>query len=142
MRIHPMHQIAVMLRCLTHQSEVFGIPAVEFGWSVESAANLAELRKMSRSGYLVAVFFDAETLCLPWDRALKSVREVAPAALPVVCRKFSDTVSWPDLVEAGAFHAVSLPLDPIEVRHSLGFVWAATLRRSCNIIALDKRNCA
>ncbi len=137
-----MNHVVVLLGCVNDHCTAFSDHVVGFGWSLEGVANLQDLRKLSKIRNLVAVFFDAETMGLPWEQALRSVLDNAPAALPVACHKFSEAFAWPELAEAGAFHAVSLPFDPDELRQSLGFVWGAMLRRSRNVIALANRDCA
>jgi hypothetical protein len=109
----------------------------EFGWSLEIAADLDGLRALSAARSLVAVLFDAEGLALPWQRALKLVRDAASPALPIPCHHLSDRVNWPELAESGAFHALALPFDHSEVRQSLGFVSDARRRRSANVLSIS-----
>jgi DNA-binding NtrC family response regulator len=97
----------------------------EFGWSLEQVSNFENLRKLLRDRSVVAVLFEPKSLGISWSEALRLVLEIAPEALPMVCQRFSETVIWPDLAEAGAFHSLSLPLDARELRQSLGFVWTA-----------------
>jgi hypothetical protein len=109
----------------------------EFGWSLELAANLDGLRKLSAASSLVAVLFEAERLGLPWQNALKLVQQAASTALLVPCHRLSDRVNWPDLADSGAFHALALPLDRNEVRQSLGFISFARSRRSANVFSIS-----
>jgi hypothetical protein len=111
--------------------------APEFGWSLEIAAGLDALRELSAGGNLVAVLFDAHALGLPWKHALDLVRGAAAPALPIPCHRLSDRVNWPELAEAGAFHALALPFDRSEVRQSLGFVSVAGNRPAANVLSIS-----
>ncbi len=108
----------------------------EFGWSVEVAEDLHHLRLLGETGNVVAVFFEAKNLGQSWEDALRSVREAAPQALLIPCHRFSDSVNWPDLADAGAFHALPVPLKSDEVRQSLSFVWSARLRRTAKLVEM------
>ena len=103
--------------------------ASEFGWSVRNVAGMSELRDVASKGRLVAVLFDSTAGEGSWASALRSVQETAPEALAVVCHTSSERIPWPELAEAGAFHALLLPLHPTEVRQSLAFICAAQTRR-------------
>jgi len=106
--------------------------AREFGWALEKATDLVHLKALSRDYDPVVVLFDSTGLQEPWQRALQTILAAAPGALPIVCHRFSDTISWPDLVQAGAFHSLRLPLDPREVHQSLGFAWSVQCARLRN----------
>ncbi len=99
--------------------------AAEFGWLVAQAEDLSSLRKMNADQPLMAVLFRANNPGVPWQDALERVLEAAPTALPIACTGFSESIPWTDMADAGAFHELRLPIDPGEVRRSLGFVWAA-----------------
>ncbi len=99
--------------------------AASFGWSLEKAASFASLKELAGSRAVVAVLFEASMWKLSWEEALRLVIDAAPDALPVLCHGFADILHLPDLADAGAFHALRLPLHADEVRQSLGFVWAA-----------------
>jgi len=101
----------------------------EFGWCLDSAPDLDHLRNLASRSRVVAVMLDARALGMSWDHALESVRKIAPRALPIVCHRFSEDIEWPELVDAGAFHALPVPFDLSEVRQSLGYVSAASLQR-------------
>jgi DNA-binding NtrC family response regulator len=103
--------------------------AIQFGWSFKIAKSIRRLRDLGARSEVVAVISDLTLLAEPWEAALRAVRVAAPNALPIICQRFSDTVAWPELAAAGAFHAISLPLNPCEVRQSLGFVWASKHHR-------------
>jgi|KBSSwiStaDraftv2_1062776.scaffolds.fasta_scaffold1631159_1 hypothetical protein len=105
-----------------------GTLAAESGWSYEHAGNFGKLREIGRQRAIVAVLIDAGSLGVPIKDALQAVSEALPKALPIVCHKSSETIRWSDLADAGAFHALLMPLCESEVRQSLGFVWAAQRR--------------
>jgi hypothetical protein len=100
--------------------------ALEFGWLLETTVGIDGLRNVSDPA---AVLFHPKALGLSWDIALRSVLDAVPDALPIVCHTSSDVIDWPQLASAGAFHSLLLPLDPNELRQSLGFVQAAGRRR-------------
>jgi DNA-binding NtrC family response regulator len=107
--------------------------AAEFGWSVARVSSICQLADMKADGNLAAVLFNPQglgltKLGLTWESALQAVRQAAPGALPIVCHGFADTVDWPQLAEAGAFHLLRMPFHLSEVRQSLGFVREATRR--------------
>jgi len=119
-----------------------GCPALDsiveqFGWSLEFAPTFENLGERSGRQNIVAVFLDPGSLDLPPCEALQSAHEAAPRARQILCHRFSDTMSLPEMAEAGAFHALPLPLDPAEVRQCLGFVWAAERRRPGNVVSLE-----
>lgn len=99
--------------------------AEDFGLRVEAVPDLKHLRSLAADTRVVAVLVDARALGMSWNDALDAVLSVTPRALPVVCHRFSEDIPWPELAEAGAFHALPVPFDPAEVRQSFGFVSAA-----------------
>lgn len=116
--------------------------AAEFGWSVARVSSIPQLAEMKVGGNLVAVLFNPQGLGLTkhgltGEQALQVVREAAPGALPIVCHGFADTVDWPELAEAGAFHLLRMPLDLSEVRQSLGFVREATRRSEAPAVKIS-----
>ena len=116
---------------------------MEFGWSLEKAAGMDQLRDMAARRSPVAILFDPGSLGMACEDALRSVLKIAPHALPIPCYRFSDIVNWPELADAGAFHALALPLNPSEVRQSLGFVWSARISRAANVLSIsaaERRN--
>jgi hypothetical protein len=119
------------------ETSALGHLVPDFGWSLEIAADLDALRKLSAISSLVAVLFDAESLGLSWLHALRLVQKAASPALLIPCHRLSDKVNWPELAESGAFHALALPLDPAEVRQSLGFVSFARSRRAANVLSIS-----
>jgi DNA-binding NtrC family response regulator len=114
----------VLLGDLPVERTAFDVFVTQLGWSLQKAASFRCLEEMSDDN-VVAVLFDANTLGVSWAEALKLVLDAAPSALPIVCHRFSETMEWPELAAAGAFHSLPLPLDPGEVRQSLGFAWSA-----------------
>lgn len=110
--------------------------AGEFGWSVAAATDFNHLRELRRDRNVVAILFDARSLGLSIPEALETARALAPQAHLIPCYRFSEVVNWPELAEAGAFHALALPFDSSEIRQSLGFVWSARLRKTANVVPL------
>lgn len=108
----------------------------ELGCSLKRAEGFDQLRRLSINEQVVAVLVDANALHLSWIEALEFVLKAASRALPIVCHRFSDRICWPELAAAGAYHALPLPLDPGEVRQSLGFVLAAKNHHSRNVVPL------
>ena len=102
----------------------------EFGWSLIEVRSIRDLAQANCDHNLIAVLFDPQTLCLPWDRALRSILDAAPRTLPILCHRFAEAIDWPQVAEAGAFHSLQLPLNQREVRQSLGFVWSVKRRSS------------
>ena len=102
--------------------------AAEFGWSLKHVSDISSLRRLGGDCRVMAVLIEPPELDNSWSHAVQSVQNAAPAALVVACRRFSDTMPWPELAGAGAFHDLHLPLDPFEMRRALGFVLAAQRR--------------
>jgi hypothetical protein len=119
-------ETVVFLGDVSDECFALGEIARSFGWSVETARDLAQLRTLSWQRDVVAVLFDPGTLAPSASHALQLVRNAAPDALQIVCQRFSDSIPWPDLASAGAFHALRRPLSPSEFRLSLGFAFDAT----------------
>jgi len=99
--------------------------AAEFGWSVTETSSLRGLAELNTDRNVVAVLFNPRSLALGWDQALRAVQEAAPRALLILCHGFADSIDWPQVAEAGAFHSLLLPFAGHEIRQSLGFVWDA-----------------
>jgi len=109
--------------------------AEEFGWSLERAFSGDGLSRLAAERIIPAVLFHPGGLRMSWQEALRLVREAAPVSHPILCHRFSEAIPWSELVQAGAFHSLRLPLDLREVRQSFGFVWAATSKSSTNLVA-------
>jgi DNA-binding NtrC family response regulator len=112
--------------------EFTGLSAVaaEFGWIVRSAHDVREAATMEASSHIVAVFLDRDALGpgYSWPAAIRHLRVSFPRVRLVTCHGFGDTFDWPELCDAGAFHALSLPAREEELRQSLGFIWEAEKR--------------
>jgi len=117
--------VVVLLGDLSSAPSPLGDVIQSFGWALEQVSNFENLRKLHRDRSVVAVLFEPNALGIAWKEALSRIIEAAPDSLPMVCQRFSETVAWPELAEAGAFHSLSLPLDVRELRQSLGFAWTA-----------------
>ena len=125
---------------------VFGNISVEYlafdslvaqcGCSLKRATSLDQLSDLSVHEQVAVVLFDANTLQISWIEALGVVRKAASTALPIVCHRSSERINWPVLAEAGAYHALLLPLNSGEVRQSLGFALAAKKRHPENVVPL------
>lgn len=115
----------VLLGNLNIDRQIFDSVASEFDWTVEQVRNLSALREMNAARNVVAVLFDARNMGVSWNDGLESVLAAAPRALPVVCPGFAESIRWPELADAGAFHELRRPINESEARHSLGFIWAA-----------------
>ena len=132
------HGTVVLLGDLSGDSPALAQLVPEFGWSIVTAAGVDQLRELSGGSNVVAVLFDANSLGLSWQHALSTLRNAAPQALLIPCHRLSEAVDWPELADAGAFHALALPLHASEVRQSLGFVWSARLRRTANVVPISR----
>jgi hypothetical protein len=108
-------------------SSSLNVIAKEFEWSVVVAENLHEATAAQAHRKIVALLFHRDAFgpeCL-WTDAVRMIRCTLPDVRAVPCHGFSDAVDWPELCNAGAFHALWLPLKENEVRQSFGFVWNA-----------------
>jgi hypothetical protein len=63
-----------------------------------------------------------------WFETIRRLKLELPEVRLVACHGFAESIDWPALSEAGAFHSLWLPLKESEVRRSLGFVWEAERR--------------
>jgi len=95
--------------------------AGEFGWEVKVAGDLHE----ARSAQVVLFHRDALGPGCSWLDAVRQLRQALPDARLVACHGIWESIDWPELCDAGAFHAIGLPLRANEVRKSLGFISAA-----------------
>jgi len=95
--------------------------AGEFGWAVRVADDLRQ------AGAAQTVFFHRDALgpgC-SWLDAVRQLKLALPDAKLVACHGLWESIDWPELCDAGAFHAIGLPLNANEVRKSLGFISSA-----------------
>jgi DNA-binding NtrC family response regulator len=97
----------------------------EFGWRVWPANDLPELKTVRHKGHIVAVIVHPRTLDLHWIIALQAVQDLLPDARILLCHGVRQIDSRSEMIRAGAFDVLLSPLKHTEVRHSLGFVWAA-----------------
>jgi len=104
--------------------------AVDFGWAVQVAHDLRQAVGMWAQPGTVAVFanHDAVGAGFSWLDIVRLLIRTMPDARVVVCHGFGDVFDWPELSDAGAFHALRLPLQEDELRQSLGFIWEAEKR--------------
>jgi hypothetical protein len=96
--------------------------AEEFGWDVKTVYGLNNAAATANDR-TAALLFHCSAIGTPtWIEAVRTVKAMLPEISLVVCHGFSEPVDWPALCEAGAFHALWLPLKENEVRKSFGFV--------------------
>jgi len=134
-----MRETVCLLGSPAHEGLPMDTLAAEYGSSFKHARNLDQLCEVGIENNIVAVLIDSDSLGISTKRALESVLDVLPKVLPIVCHKASETIHWSELVDAGAFHALLLPLCASEVRQSLGFVWEAQQRRRTRVLVLPSR---
>jgi len=101
-----------------------------FGWAVSVTRDLCEVAAAQAQRKSVAVLFCRDTLGqgYSWLETIRLLGRALPEMPLIPCHGFSDPFYWPELCDAGAFHALWLPLRENEVRQSLGFVWEAEKR--------------
>ncbi len=102
-------------------SEALQTVAGEFGWAVRVTHDLRE----ASSAQTVLFHRDALGPGCSWLDAVRQLRLALPEARLVACHGLWESIDWPELCDAGAFHAIGLPLRADEVRKSLGFISAA-----------------
>ena len=100
--------------------------AAEFGWAVKLAGEPSD----AASAQAVLFHRDALGPECSWLDAVQRLKCALPEARLIVCHRFSEAIDWPELSDAGAFHALGLPLRASEVRKSLGFISEAEKRRT------------
>jgi DNA-binding NtrC family response regulator len=106
------------------------IVAADFGWTVQVAHDLRQTAELVAQLRTVAVLVkhDAVGAGFSWLEIVGLLRRTLPDVRLVVCHGFGDVFDWPELSDAGAFHALRLPLQEDELRQSLGFIWEAEKR--------------
>jgi hypothetical protein len=104
--------------------------AREFGWAVQVAGDLRTAAETQADEKSDAVLFhrDAPGAGCSWLDAVRLLRLTLPEARLIACHGFAESINWPELCDAGAFHALGLPLNENEVRKSLGFLAQAVKR--------------
>ncbi len=100
--------------------------AVEFGWTVRFVHDLRE----AASARAVLFYRDALGPGCSWLDAVRQLKLALPEARLIACHGLAEAIDWPELCDAGAFHALGLPLRANEVRRSLGFLSEAQKRLS------------
>jgi hypothetical protein len=103
--------------------------AGDFGWEVKVARDTREAYKAE------AVFFHRDALGADcsWVDAVRLLRLALPEARLVACHGLAELIDWPELCDAGAFHALGLPLNEDEVRSSLGFIAQSLMRHEDSV---------
>ncbi len=106
------------------------LAAADFGWRVHIAHSLEEVTSAQAYRSAAALLFcrDALGAEFSWVEVIARLRHTVPDVRLVACHKFSESLDWPELSNAGAFHALGLPMKENEVRQSLGFLWEAENR--------------
>lgn len=99
--------------------------AGEFGWAVTTSNDLRD----AASAQAVLFHRDALGSGCSWLEAVRQLRLALPEARLIACHGFAEAIDWPELCDAGAFHARGLPLRASEIRRSLGFISEAEKRR-------------
>jgi hypothetical protein len=109
--------------------------AGEFGWGVDIAHDLGEIAGAQADRKTVAAFVHRDFLGreYSWVEAIRRLKLTLPGIRVIACHGFAESIDWPELCDAGAFHALWFPLKENEVRQSLGFVWGAEKRRGAGI---------
>jgi ActR/RegA family two-component response regulator len=104
--------------------------AADFGWTVQVGHDLRQTAELVAQLSTVAIFanHDAVGAGFSWLEIIRVLRRTLPDARLVVCHGFGDVFDWTQLCNAGAFHALQLPLQDPELRQSLGFIWEAEKR--------------
>jgi hypothetical protein len=104
--------------------------AADFGWIVQVAHDLRQTTEFVAPFSIVALFatHDAVGAGFSWLEIVSLLRQTLPDVRLVVCHGFGDSFDWTELCNAGAFHALQLPLQEQELRQSLGFIWEAEKR--------------
>jgi hypothetical protein len=95
--------------------------AGEFGWAVSVVGDLRE----AVSARTVLFYRDALGPGCSWLDAVRRLKRALPGVRLIACHGLAESIDWPELCDAGAFHALGLPLRANEVRKSLGFISAA-----------------
>lgn len=114
--------------------------AGEFGWAVKVINALSDVAGQ-KEGTTAAVLFYRDA-CGPdcsWPDAIRLLSLALPGVRLVACHGFTEPLDWPKLCDAGAFHALWLPLKEDEVRQSLGFISEAQKKKIPRSIELPTR---
>jgi len=98
--------------------------AREFGWKVDVAHDLGEVAVAQANRKTVAVLVHRDSLGRghSWPDTIRLLRRALPEGRVVACHGFAESIDWPQLCDAGAFHALWLPLRENEcVKVSVSF---------------------
>jgi hypothetical protein len=98
--------------------------AGEFGWKIQIAEDAGEVAAVASLRKVRAVLLcsDAFGPSVFWQDAIRLANFVFPGAPVIALHGFAESIAWPELCDAGAFHSLWVPLKENEVRQSLGFV--------------------
>lgn len=109
--------------------EAVNTVARSFGWTVDIAHDIRNVIAAQSQQNTAALLFhrDAFPSC-SWLDAVRLLRSTLPEVRTVACHGFSEPFDWPELSEAGAFHALWLPFKENEVQQSFGFIREAEKR--------------
>jgi hypothetical protein len=99
------------------------------GWAVRQERTVDALRELNGHYNVAGVFVDCPNDGLCDVLRLKRIQAAAPDACLVVCRPLQ-LMKTTESDAVGAFHAIGRPLDPQELRQSVGFVWESWSRRN------------
>jgi hypothetical protein len=130
------HGSVIVLGGLPFEAPTLRHLVPEFGWSLQFAEDLEGLRELTANCNPIAIVIEPASLGLSCQQALTAVRQIDSRPLLIPCYRFSEVLSWPELADAGAFHALALPLDAGEVRQSLAFVWSARFRGTKAVLTM------
>ena len=102
--------------------------AWKFGWALKHAGTLGELAGFGERN-VVAVLFEPKDLDPHLRIAVQRVRQAAPDALPIICRRFSETNHEP-AETADAYHILHYPFALNEIRQLAQWIgWKFIQRR-------------
>ena len=97
--------------------------ADEFGWQGKTAPDLSSAVAQANNRTAAVLFHrSAVGPNCSWLGAVRTVKALLPGVALVACHGFSESFDWPELCDAGAFHALWLPLKENEIRKSFGFI--------------------
>jgi hypothetical protein len=123
------HNIIVMAGQASFDLGAVHTIAGEFGWTVGIFDDLREAAAAHPYRGTSTVLFHRDAFGThSWIDAVRLLKSALPGVRPVACHGFSESIDWPALCDAGAFHSLWLPLKENEVRRSFGFVWEAERR--------------
>jgi hypothetical protein len=119
-----MENLVVMPGSARFDLQILESVSGEFGWPVKVLNGQPDVAEAQQHGASAGVLFYRDALgpgC-SWLDAIRILRVALPGVHLVACHGFTEAFDWPKLCDAGAFHALWLPLKEDEVRKSLGFI--------------------